>query len=284
MICDTQEPNESLILPTHASLRLFEQSLKIRQVEHQGRIYSYEMSGEGDSVVLLLGGGFNFRPLRLFQALARDFRVVAPRYPAGADIDKLVGAFDHILIREARTAVKVVGPSLGGALAQCLLRAYPDRVQAMVLSNTSTPIPLAGWAFRLVRPILALAPYRPLIAAIKPQFVRMFSPTWKHRGEVREWIDEHFRHSFGRADLLSLVRLAADYHGTRRFLPGDLEGWKGEVLIIESSEDTTIPARYRDALKLLYPRATVHTFQSDVHSPSITQWDQFISVIRGFLL
>jgi pimeloyl-ACP methyl ester carboxylesterase len=58
---------------------------------------------------------------------------------------------------------------------------------------------------------------------------------------------------------------------------------KGRTLILESDNDSIIPASERVALKALYPQAQVHTFIGAGHGASIIKREEYISVIGTFL-
>lgn len=96
--------------------------------------------------------------LLLIEALERDFRVIAPAYPAGAGIAGLADGFT-----EGVRQVDVPGSSFGGFLAQMFARRHPERVRRLVLANTgspaTTPLPLLIGllaVFRITMPAPAL--------------------------------------------------------------------------------------------------------------------------------
>jgi pimeloyl-ACP methyl ester carboxylesterase len=67
------------------------------------------------------------------------------------------------------------------------------------------------------------------------------------------------------------------------FSYGDLDGWPGEVLILEAERDTTFPDWERQALRKLYPAAQVRVFRGGGHAASLDRRDEYIAAIRAFL-
>ncbi len=106
----------------------------------------YETAGDGAPVVLLHGIGSNSRSWRRqLAALAGGFKVIAwdaPGYgrssdPAGKPsmrfyAECLHGLLDSLSCR----SVFLLGHSTGGVIAQEFYRLYPERVRALILSDT----------------------------------------------------------------------------------------------------------------------------------------------------
>ena len=86
------------------------------------------------------------------------------------------------------------------------------------------------------------------------------------------------------ADLVSRVRLAAEFAGQTGYRPDDLDAWPGRVLIMDADDDPQMPAATRAALRALYPEAEVHSFSSTGHSAAIMNPEGYAHVIRQFLI
>jgi pimeloyl-ACP methyl ester carboxylesterase len=96
-----------------------------------------------------------------------------------------------------------------------------------------------------------------------------------YSNEVIDWITK--------ADLLSRYRVAVDFDAFCAFAPEDLEGWPGRILILEGDNDPVAESWAREALRVLYPQARVHTFRGSGHVASIAKGGEYIGVIRSFL-
>ena len=120
--------------------------VQTRGLNVDGHHWRYDMAGRGDKALLLLtGGAGEGKPIPdALGPLADDIIVIAPVYPPLATIEQLLSGIAWILDREGMARAHVFGASLGGAIAQCLVRRYPDRVQSLMLANSAGPVPWAG--------------------------------------------------------------------------------------------------------------------------------------------
>lgn len=159
---DNRPADRSAVPPSTLDARLaaFRARHSYRTLDVGGLRWRYLSGGTGEQTVLLPAGGTR-QPdmyLLLIEALERDFRVIAPAYPAGAGIAGLADGFT-----EGVRQVDVPGSSFGGFLAQMFARRHPERVRRLVLANTgspaTTPLPLLIGllaVFRITMPAPAL--------------------------------------------------------------------------------------------------------------------------------
>jgi pimeloyl-ACP methyl ester carboxylesterase len=183
-----------------------------------------------------------------------------------------------ILDAESVGAAHVVGGSFGGMLAQHLVRRYPERVRSLVLSHTAAPDPSRARAavIRIVSLLLPERPYRALFSRrLRDAFVAP-DPFWLR------YFDSAVA-SLTKADMVSRVILASEFL-QRGYGPGDLESWPGRILILDADDDPLMPGGTRAALRVLYPRAEVHTFSGTGHKAAILHPERYAEPIRGFLL
>jgi pimeloyl-ACP methyl ester carboxylesterase len=108
----------------------------------------YEIAGKGDPLILLHGiGSSSYSWRRQIQSLSLDFTVVAwdaPGYGGSSDpppeinpsmrfyADRLRGLIDLLGLDR----IFLLGHSSGGVAAQEFYRAFPERVRALILSDT----------------------------------------------------------------------------------------------------------------------------------------------------
>jgi pimeloyl-ACP methyl ester carboxylesterase len=221
--------------------------------------------------------------LLLFEALEPHFRVISPAYPAAHTMDALVDGLVAILDAEGVEQVDVLGSSFGGFVAQCFVRRYPERVGSLILANTGAPgaSPLPGLPL-LVR-----------LFALLPEGVMRRATGWNWRRwfvgppeEQRFWyslLDELLSSRLTKADLVSAIEEMLDFTRNYHFEPGDLDGWLGRVLVIESEHDQAFSPKARAALRALYPQASVRTFAGSGHAVMVTQPAAYLSAVMEFL-
>ena len=136
----------------------------------------------------------------------------------------------------------------------------PGRTARLILANTAAPgsSPFPGLSL-LVRVLVVL-----------PETVVRWATWWNWRrwflvptAQQRFWLGllkEVLQTQLRKADLLSGLRGVQDFVSHHRFDSHDLDHWRGQVLIIESTHDEAFPAAAREALRRLYPHAQVKTF------------------------
>ena len=112
-----------------------------------GSTIHYESAGTGRPLVLLHGIGSNSRSWnRQLEILSRDFNVIAwdaPGYGRSSDPDgrpsivyyarQLAGLLDELRLDR----IHLLGHSFGGVVAQEFYRAYSDRVDRLILADTT---------------------------------------------------------------------------------------------------------------------------------------------------
>jgi pimeloyl-ACP methyl ester carboxylesterase len=267
-----------------AVLAEFRANHPLAQCRHADETWRYRRIGVGTEPVLWLTGALGVGEFAFAQilALGDGFRVLAPDYPPVRMLDRLADGLIAILDAEGLSAVHVVGGSFGGMVAQHLVRHHPQRVRTLVLSHTAAPEltrarvamvrgvvgSLGLWPEWLVR-VLYRRRLRGSFAVAEPFWLRYFDSTVA---------------GLSKADLVSRVRLAAEFAGRTGYGPRDLDGWPGRVLILEADDDPLLPAASRSTLRALYPQAQVHTFSGSGHSAAIIHPERYALLIRRFLL
>jgi pimeloyl-ACP methyl ester carboxylesterase len=259
----------------HPSRRTFAQCAK----------WDYIASGRGTEALLILPGllgigEMSFPHIRAFES---DFRVIAPSYPFEVTTmnqvaDGIIAILDEAGIQQAH----VLGGSYGGMVAQWLVRRYPQRVIALVLSHTGGPDPVRAAANRRFMILLRLLPLSLLRFMLKHATRRAL----KEAPEQIPFWEAYSNEMIARltkADLLSRYQVAVDFDATAAFTPDDLKDWPGRILILEGDNDPVAEAPARAALKALHPQARVHTFHGTGHVASLAKLDEYVDVIQRFL-
>ena len=249
-----------------------------RRLTYRGVEWRYFVGGDGDQVVLRLSGAlglaeFAFQQIRLFEP---RFRVITPDYPAVRSLAEMTDGLIAILDAESVERAHVIGGSFGGLLAQVLVRQAPERVASLVLSHTGAP---DGKRRGVATAIVAAVP-QPLLRGLLK----------KRLGRTLDAADTFWRRYFDRAigemtkaDILSRVRLQAEFGAQAGWSPGDLARWPGRVLLIEGEDDPLFPPAARARLRALYPNAEVHRFQGTGHAAAVLKPEEYAAVVTGFL-
>jgi pimeloyl-ACP methyl ester carboxylesterase len=250
-----------------------------KHLTHRGVEWRYLAGGQGNQAVLRLSGAlglaeFSFQQIRLFEP---RFRVITPDYPAVRSLGEMTDGLIAILDAEHVERAHVIGGSFGGLLAQVLVRRAPDRVASLVLSHTGAP---DGKRRGVATAIVAAMPQPLLRGLLKAKLGRTLDaadPFWRR----------YFDRAIGemtKADILSRVRLQAEFAGQAGWSRDDLGRWAGRVLLLEGEDDPLFPPAARARLRALYPTAEVHRFQDTGHAAAVLKPEEYADVVTRFLL
>jgi pimeloyl-ACP methyl ester carboxylesterase len=93
--------------------------------------------GSGPVIVLLHAVGATRRMWDGIAGLAERFELLSYDFPADGEIDGLADQLATVLTAEDITRAHIVGSSLGGMVAQCFAANFPERVDRLVLCDTT---------------------------------------------------------------------------------------------------------------------------------------------------
>jgi pimeloyl-ACP methyl ester carboxylesterase len=238
----------------------------------QGTI-RYREAGTGDP--LLLVHGFMVNSLlwrKVFPALARDFRVIAPDWPMGshpvpmgpaADLSppgfaRLIADFMAELdLRD----VTLVGNDTGGGMCQIVVTEHPERVGRLVLTPSDS---FENFPPPLFRPLKVVARIpggmRATIASLRPAFARRLPMTygWVSKRPIDDailnaWLDPARRQAGIRRDIASLlIGISPRY---TLAAAERLHEFDKPVLIAWATEDKFFPFEHGERLAKIFPNA-----------------------------
>lgn len=274
-------------------LKKFRSTHEYKHLTVDGTTWEYISCGQGKKALLLLTGGTGigegFFPIIML--LENECRVVCPSYPAVPTIEGFVDGVMKILEVEGIRQVDIVGQSLGGILAQVIVRRFPDKVNKLVLSHTSTKSHSVNQAITLKKikkierglKILSFLPFW----ISHPLFSRSISKRASivNTEETEFWkayLHEMLSNST-KEYLLSHFKRILDFYQNYTFSKNDLATWSGKILILESENDQAVSPSDRVAVKEMYPQAQVHTFHGTGHLTLTLNREESIPVIRNFL-
>jgi len=255
--------------------------------------WQYISCGQGQEAILLLPGGTGFGEgfFRYILALEAEYRIVSPMYPPVTTMARLADGLVTILEGDGIHRANILGQSLGGMVAQVLVRKYPSKVKSLILTHTTTTSPPVDQAIALERQkeierlqrLLAFLPLWLLRSVSRKRLFRHLSGMeaedkefWKaYLSEMLSFVSKEY--------VIASNRCQLDFFQSYAFSRDDLVEWPGKVLILESDTDLHLGPSERTALRTLYPQAQVHTFHGTGHLTLIVNPGEFLSVVRSFL-
>lgn len=269
-----------------------------RAITLEGRPFHYLEGGAGFPLVLVHGaGGGSANWYRLFPALARRFRVLAPDlpgfglsaastavFPMGRMVARLLADW---LLRIGIESCALVGTSFGGLAALRLVQSGRVRVKCLVLVDSAGlgraihPLIrvagarlLSGWAVRPSRTALAWLFHRLLIAreATIPPAEAAALMHYLHASAVA-------------ADARLLARayeLFTDWRGQREFLSdAELRALALPVAVLWGARDRLLPCRHGKRAAECIPEAQLQVLPGVGHSPN---WEAPEAVLESILV
>ena len=232
---------------------------------------NYTIQGEGDWLVLI--GGYassNWQSWgSMLTELAKSYRVLAfdnrgiggsdvPDYPYSVQMlaHDTLGLMDHLGIERAR----ILGKSMGGAIAQCVALEQPRRV--ISLAMTSTTARLGNRSKKMVQWWMDSARDSGFAALFPGELTYFYTA---------EYYDAH-PEAIARAEqaLISVHRpLTGFLHMGHALIHHDTWDRLGEitmpVLLLCGADDMITPARHCEEMARRMPNAVVHIIPNALH-------------------
>ncbi len=254
---------------------------------------NYHDQGDGEVILLIHGSGpgvtawANWRGV--IPALSQQARVIAPdmlgfgysQCPAEWKLDpqtwvqSLVGLLDALDIQR----VSIVGNSFGGAIALAFARAFPQRVQRLVLMGA------VGLSFPLTEGLNKVWGYQPSLQAMR-ELMEVFAydhglinddlVRMRFEASIRDEVQSRFAQLFPepRQQGVQLLALAED----------DLRALTQQTLLIHGRDDQVIPLEVSERMLRLIPHAQLHVFGECGHWVQIERAQVFTRLLVDFLL
>lgn len=275
--------------PQRERLRRFRRAHPRQTRVIDGVVWEYHDAGEGDRPLLLLSGGTrgSDTSFRLVEAFERHTRVIAVGWPRITDVDPMLDGLVELMRQLGAPVFDVLGASVGGLVAQALLRRHPESIGRVVLSNTGCNEPraqadLITERLEFASGKLALVPnfaLQRLVAAQMQRLATYFPGTetafWQAFFTERSQLDD-------KEDLLAF------FHLLRRFTEIELpplteDQVPAAMLLLQSDDDVAMTPPLRAALRKRYPQAENHTFHQAGHMASLTHGAAYERVVLEFL-
>jgi pimeloyl-ACP methyl ester carboxylesterase len=234
---------------------------------------------EGFCRLLAEGGRFVIRYDHRDTGRSVTYEPGRPEYTGADLIADAVGVLDAYGV----AAAHLVGVSAGGAFAQLLALAYPDRVLSLVLISTSPATPGERWL--------------PSATERYQQFLASASVDWSDERSVIEYLVGYVRmlagggRPFDEAATYELVR--RDVERAHNIAASENHGMvaEGEVsrqplssiavptLVIHGTEDPMFPLAHGEALAREIPGARLLTLEGAGHGVERADWEKIARAI-----
>lgn len=234
----------------------------VRQSDVDGFPFEYIVAGSGSRTLLLLPGLLGDAQ-SLWQQVAefeRDHRVISLSYPDTPSVRHQLDAIARVLDEQGVERAAVIGQTLGGFLAQAFARAFPERVEALVLVHAGLPDPKLG---ATVRRDIGVARFLPwflirgyLHRALRKMIAGLAADATvdaRQAATVAEHFRDRFAHRLDKRRVLARYGLMANLHQARPFERADVAGLEGRVLILFS--ESNVFGRQLGRLREIYPGA-----------------------------
>jgi aminoacrylate hydrolase len=266
-------------------LRAFRSNYPPRHLTVDGHDWDYIACGQAEEVLVLLPGatGNGEMAFKHIIALEKEYRIISPTYPpTAATMGQLTGGIAAILDAENIQQAHIMGGSFGGIVAQCFVRAYPHKVDKLILSHTLGPKPERVKRTKRAMILLFLFPLWLMRALLKRETIKLLDAEHAEYEFWRAYLQEEF-FRLNKKEIMNILRRGIDFDQHYAFTSDDLKDWPGKILIIESADDPLARQDSSKKLKALYPRAQVYSFHGTGHAASILKAEEYQSVIKNFL-
>lgn len=271
----------------------FRQRNTLQEIKLNSQLWTYYAVGDAQNEALLLlhGGGADAEAMfRYIEGFAEYFYVIAPNIPPKIHtIADAIAGLRALLAHENIAQTHLVGISFGAILAQCYIRSFADTVRNMVITHTVVPSDHLAEPMKMQKNLIMIYP-APLLSWFSKRSYHnaiMTSSTPASPAQREFWqayFEDAYSSKITKRHTLSRARITTDYHLNHKFQSDDLKAWKGNLLIIESSDDDVISEGNRGSLLGMYPRAYVQTLYGYDHLAPFLAGDEMLESMTNFLL
>lgn len=249
----------------------------------------YELHGEGQPIVLLHGLAGDCSAWKAqIEVLSKDYRILAldnrgagrssaPDYPYTTRhfADDTIALMDAVGISEP---AHVVGRSMGGAIAQEITLAYPDRVRSLVI--TASFGKLDRYGYRILHNINEVVKAQGFAAAARHQALFFFPPPYFNENkEQLDAVEEMLANATGPVHGYS--------HGTHACLTHDsldrLHQVKCPTLVMTGGRDVLCAADASRAIAERIPNCKLRVYEPASHFFLIQCYEESMADLKNFI-
>ena len=249
----------------------------------------YELHGEGQPIVLLHGLAGDCSAWKAqIEVLSKDYRILAldnrgagrssaPDYPYTTRhfADDTIALMDAVGISEP---AHVVGRSMGGAIAQEITLAWPDRVRSLVI--TASFGKLDRYGYRILHNINEVVKAQGFAAAARHQALFFFPPPYFNENkEQLDAVEEMLANATGPVHGYS--------HGTHACLTHDsldrLHQVKCPTLVMTGGRDVLCAADASRAIAERIPNCKLRIYEPASHFFLIQCYEESMADLKNFI-
>ena len=249
----------------------------------------YELHGEGQPIVLLHGLAGDCSAWKAqIEVLSKDYRILAldnrgagrssaPDYPYTTKhfADDTIALMDAVGISEP---AHVVGRSMGGAIAQEITLAWPDRVRSLVI--TASFGKLDRYGYRILHNINEVVKAQGFAAAARHQALFFFPPPYFNENkEQLDAVEEMLANATGPVHGYS--------HGTHACLTHDsldrLHQVKCPTLVMTGGRDVLCAADASRAIAERIPNCKLRVYEPASHFFLIQCYEESMADLKNFI-
>ena len=277
---DFAELSDKVDPQTRRALLDFREKHPEKSVDVDGWEWSYIAMGEGPEAVIFLHGmtGADDIWWQQMEALAPDYKIISITYPPVGTLAEMSRGVLAVLGAEGVDKTVIVGSSLGGYLAQYLLKTYPERVAKAVFANTFPPNELQAEKNGKLIKLLPFLPKWLVVNTFKGSFENRVYPASGNSELVLAYMLEQIYGRMSKAQITARAKAVID-----PFDPPDPEALGIPVMIIEADNDPLVEPELRAQLKKTYPSAQVQTLHGVGHFPYLNQPEAYTKLLQDFL-
>jgi len=249
--------------------------------------WEYIACGQGEPALLILGGGVSVGETAFQRILELEdrVRIISPSYPVTSQMAAVADGLAAILDAEGIQRAHVYGHSLGAAAAHVFVRRHPARVDNLALSGFGIYNERNARQVRRFIPLFDWLPFAVFRAIYMRKIRRLLADAAEdEHAFMLAYCEELFRVQDNKATAMARFKVLVDLMDQAEAL-GVFEPVErpGRVLIIAAEDDAGFEPSERETLRLLYPGAQVHTFDSGGHWAWLTRRDEYDAVLYEFL-
>jgi maspardin len=265
-------------------LQTFRSTHPYTTLERGDVTWEYISCGKGKETLVLLPGGIRFAEtwFQLIEVFENEYKIISPTYPPLPTMADMTEGIFHILTSESTKKVHLLGTSFGGWVAQWFVRHYPDKVQSLILSNTSGPSGISKNLVRIGQVVTGLYPLHLIRIAFKRRLMNLLSIPDSNQQFWEAFLTE-VSLRMTKDDIKAQQACTVDFVANYTISRDGSATWPERILIIESDDDPAFKKPVRENLKNLYPQAQVHTFHKTGHTPGYSNPTDYAMVIKNFL-